>query len=451
MDLNNLAAANANISKFSVFSNYTGDEIDIRGSIARLYYYESILDNTVRMTINMVDGGKEVGNNNSTSKLEYPQSFSAGEKCNIIIEDGYNQEINLTNDYHLRVQFIRNIITDALSSSYTVDFYSEESIKNHETSRRVERRYEGKIHDSISKILKDYLDTPKNIYSDPTINDLVVYGNSKKPFARIHELATQSAPELDKNSLGTYAGYLFYENQLGYNFRSIDLLFKKDPVRKLIYNNTTGLPPGYDTKILKFSYNSVVNLEAKLLTGSMFDVELKTFNLYDNKYDGEKVKEFSSKSQLEDDDYTGGTEEIFLAKDLNIGATKTNFIVKDIGISNPGKKLETQLKKSKEVNFDIENIERQAKSRYNNLFTTKLSVTIPGDFSLKCGDLVYCTIAELSNKKNQDISDRNSGIYMIVDLCHYINSNPSVTKLSGKCFTQLSLVRDTFGRKPLKS
>ena len=67
---------------------------------------------------------------------------------------------------------------------------------------------------------------------------------------------------------------------------------------------------------------------------------------------------------------------------------------------------------------------------------------IAGDFSLRAGDLIHCEFPELSAEPNMQVNQRSGGIYMISSLCH--NITPSET------FTSLTLVRDTFGRKPFK-
>ena len=295
MALTNIAAQYGNITKFSVFSNYTGDEIDIRGGITGFKYYESIMDNTVRLQVNIADGGIEVGSQNSASKIEYPQSFTVGEKCFISIEDGYGQEINLIDDHHLRIKNTSNSMSSALTSFYTLNLWSEESIKNYEISRRVVQKYEGKISDTILRILKLNLETEKSIYVDPTINELVVYGERKKPLARVHELASRSVPAEIPDALGIRAGYLFYENSLGYQFRSIDKLFNQKPIRRFIYNDTTGLPENYNGKILSYNFNSFIDLESKLLSGSMFESELMSFNIYNSEQKGELENQFDSK------------------------------------------------------------------------------------------------------------------------------------------------------------
>ena len=68
---------------------------------------------------------------------------------------------------------------------------------------------------------------------------------------------------------------------------------------------------------------------------------------------------------------------------------------------------------------------------------------IPGNFKLRAGDLLYCEFPELTADPNTDVNQKSGGIYMISSLCH--NLTPRDT------YTSLTLVRDTFGRKPFKS
>ena len=67
-----------------------------------------------------------------------------------------------------------------------------------------------------------------------------------------------------------------------------------------------------------------------------------------------------------------------------------------------------------------------------------LEMGISADLSLKAGDLVYCEFEEMTTKKTVRGSRfRDSGIYMIADLCHYGDGTQS--------FTGLNLVRDSYG------
>ena len=67
-------------------------------------------------------------------------------------------------------------------------------------------------------------------------------------------------------------------------------------------------------------------------------------------------------------------------------------------------------------------------------------IVIEADLSLHAGDLIYCEFEEMTTKKTQTGSKRrDSGIYMIADLCHYGDSTMS--------FTGLNIVRDGYGVK----
>jgi hypothetical protein len=81
----------------------------------------------------------------------------------------------------------------------------------------------------------------------------------------------------------------------------------------------------------------------------------------------------------------------------------------------------------------------QSIMRYNQLFTIKINIMIPGDFSLKAGDLIHCEFPLLTTDTNKEVNPESGGIYMIASLCHRIT--PENT------YTSLSLVRDTKGRK----
>jgi hypothetical protein len=75
--------------------------------------------------------------------------------------------------------------------------------------------------------------------------------------------------------------------------------------------------------------------------------------------------------------------------------------------------------------------------RYNQLYSIKTTITIPGDFSLHAGDAIFIDAPELATE-TKDVSKENGGLYIIADLCHYISPKETYTKLN--------LVRDSFGR-----
>ena len=81
--------------------------------------------------------------------------------------------------------------------------------------------------------------------------------------------------------------------------------------------------------------------------------------------------------------------------------------------------------------------------RVNQLFAFKVKITIPGDFALRAGDMVYFDAPGLREEKiglgNDAIDHQISGHYIIGSLCHYLDG--------GNTLTRLDLIRDSFGRE----
>jgi hypothetical protein len=436
----NKAAESSNITTFDIFSNY-GKKVSVLGGVAELHYFESILDNTVRVTSILTDTGNRFDVEESVAAIEDEEDLklTAGEKTHLVIEDNYGTQLKFQNDTHLRIKEVRNILEQTQNMVYTIDFYSKESIDNELVENRVIKRYDGKITDSVQRIFSEVLKTPKTVDIDPGLNKLNFIGNTEKPFHKLIWLAKRCVPEF-AGADGNLAGYFFFETSEGFKFKSIDNLFSQGYKRKLIFNNTTSLPEEYDAKILDYSFDNTVDIHRQMVTGALFQSESISVDSYESSY---RESDFSYTNQYRGDNI-GGKESPKLASDLSAQSKSTRIAYRwdDKGFLPEGLSLGQQLERSKEINFDIDKILRQSFMRYNNLFTTKLSIVIPGDFSLHAGDLVHCDFPEISNKVNQLVSRRKSGLYMIVDICHFIRSNP------GETFTRMNLVRESLGRKP---
>ena len=121
--------------------------------------------------------------------------------------------------------------------------------------------------------------------------------------------------------------------------------------------------------------------------------------------------------------------------------SRTTFFFTTTGQQHMGES-EEQIEKSKEENFKKSEVVNQAIMRYNQLFASQITITIPGDFSLHAGDCVWMDIPEISESENKacgdDVNKVDGGLYTIADLCHYITAKQTYTKLN--------LIRDSFGR-----
>lgn len=428
-------AESSKIKSVLINSNY-GKSTDVAGGIRILQIFESVFDVSVRSTFEIFDTGFRGGSGGTVGGLEENDlNLTVGEKVQIKVEDNYENSL----DINLIVQNVGSVVEHTQYNGYVISCYSEECVNNEFVENRVVKRYEGKITSHVPKIISENLKSGKSVKIDTCINNLNFLGHLQKPFYTLTWLAKRTAPDL---KFGTLAGYLFWETTKGYNYRSIDKIFiEKNIVKKFIYTNTNKTPPGYDANILDYSWSENIDLESKLLTSAFNKSQGRRFDPYKHAY---VEDEFDSSGQFGDN--IGGLEKPKIATSLGVEGKATriasNFL--DTGVLPPGFDLKTQLKKSKDfINFDIDKILRQSFIRYNNLFSHKLSITIPGDFSIHAGDLVWCDFPEISDKINQLISRKKSGIYMVIDISHYITPRGT--------FTGLNLARESIYRPPVGS
>lgn len=427
------------VNLFEIESNYN-EPVDVSGGIIELNYYESILDNTVRATATFADTGYRGNGEGSAVVEEGDLNLTVGEKVNLKVTDGNQFNLDFTGSKQLRIKETRNIDESTNKIIFTVDLFSKESINNELEQYRVKQRFDGKISDSVEKILKEILKTEKELDIDTTLNKLSFIGNVEKPFYKCTWLGPRSVPDISK-SQGNLAGFFFYETYEGFKFKSIDKLFEQCPKRKLIFNNIIGeIPPEYDGKILDYSFDSTIELKNVLLTGSQLNSKMKAVNAYESSY---RENAFDSKNQFNETN-TGGKEQPKIAADLKIQEQNSRISYKwdDQGSLVEGKTLKDQLPKSTYINYSNDEILRQSYMRYNNLFNIKLSIAIAGDMSLRAGDLLHCDFPEVTSNTTKSYSKKKSGLYMIVDVCHRITKNG--------CYTRLNLVRESIGRKPPK-
>ena len=409
------------------------NESGTRTALVDLRYYENVLSPSVTFSV----GIKE------TDNLLDSLPIKGGEKCDIILEDSQNGKLNLS----LYVNRVRNVIKDPLESNYFLDLTSEESFANDQS--RVVKRYDGKISDSVESILKQStsgsmgIKTSKNVKVDKTLIKYNFIGNNKKPFTVCTWLASKSVPE-NAGKSGGAAGYLFYETQDGFNFRSIDALFKEQkPKRKLIFTGTPDQPIDYNTKIINYSVEKNIDLKNNLTLGT-YSNESIFFDFYEFKY---RERSYSvdeggvsgSKDKLEHggkDNFDASVTDKFRSKPSRI---MTRIL--DVGTLPEGKSSKEQLENSKnhpdQPTFDAAKLMVQSAMRYNQLY----SIKIAGDFSLRAGDLVSCDFSQVNPSTSVGIDKRSSGIYMIASVCHRLTSKHTTSNLT--------LVRDTFGRKPI--
>jgi hypothetical protein len=439
----NSSTRSGNISQFQIFSSQKkGESVDMLGAAVEIKYYESIISNTISATATIVETGLTEGAKNTTVNKGMIDALPVhgGEQVFIVCNDSQKVPNKLTfkTDKSFYVNRVRDIDPGTQKDVYFIDLSTREFIANEQT--RVVKRYDGKISDSVSTILTKVLKTNKTVDADPTLIEYNFIGNDRKPFYVCTWLASKSIPE-NSGKLGGAAGYLFYETYDGFKFKSIDTLFDQKAVKKYIYTNTADKPPEYNDKILSYKIQSDIDLQQNLTLGTYSNSSI-FFDFYAMDY---IRRNYNVDDYQKDKIVNAGSKDIRgVAEEFRISPSRLMSHVLDVGALPSGKTADDQLKKwkgkPKEPRYDAANTMVQSIMRYNQMFTIKVNIIIPGDFSLRAGDLIHCDFAHLSIEENKELNKESSGIYMISSLCHRITPRNT--------FTSLTLVRDTFGRKP---
>ena len=422
-------SAPASITKAEVTSNVdTGKNANLVNGIIRMTYYESILQDSVRANVIFGDVGLAVDNKSVIEGLP------------LIGTEDFKLEFEDNNENKIRVKMNVNKVTpvyeDGSKNVISLDLVSEEVLRNEMGDSRCRTRENGLISDSVEKIFTDRLKTEKPLDIEQSANRYNFIGNGRKPFYMLNLLSKQGVPQ---GSDGSSAGFLFYETSTGYNFKSIEGLFKQDKKKSYIFNNSTdaqAIPAGYDGKVLEHQSDSSINVQSKMNMGA-YKTKIVLFDSYNCKYEvieqtaedvkenvelaGQDLPKFNSKFDSNEKDYT-----------------RTTLYLVDSG-TLPDGDTQAQIDGSTKPNFEAVRTLNQSIRRYNQLFSGMMEITIAGDFSLHAGDVIFVDIFSVSAEKDDTLNRESGGLYIIADLCHFLDADATYTKLN--------LARDSFGRK----
>ena len=452
----NSATLAGNITKFQIFKATDSSDIsvDMIGACVELKYYESVLSNTISVSAVIVETGftnSPGENNNPIMGIIDTLPVRGGEPVLLEFADAQPEPNKLsfkTNDTALYVNRLRGLDPGTQKDVYVIDLCTREFLANEQT--RVMGRYDEKISDNVQTILTEQggIEIKKNINIDPTAIPYNFIGNQKKPFYLCTWLASKSVPELNVQGTsnvdgkGGAAGYFLFENYEGFQFRSLDKLLdqKREPVKKYIYTGNESYPPEYNGHILNVNVDRDIDLQQNLALGTYANRSI-FFNYASMEYLG---RDYNIEDNQKDKIVNAGDQDIaWVAPAFRKGPSRLMNHILDVGTLPSGNDAVEQLKNRKahptKPTWNAEDTMVQSIMRYNQLFTIKINIMIPGDFSLKAGDLIFCDFPLLTTDVNTQVNDQSGGIYMIASLCHRITTSDT--------YTSLSLVRDTFGRK----
>ena len=444
------------LEKVNIISNVKkSTSVSVLQGTVRVLYWESILGDTVKASVIFTDAGNTMKSTKQSKRGTKPTKkkvsaveglpITGGEQVDLKFTDNKGNTVNFgKGDNNLYINTITPIPTasETTSKSYEIILTSKEFIDNEKA--RVRYCLSGTISDEVEKILKDVLKSEKTKEAniEETKDPLQYVGNNKKPFYVINNLSTKAVSAKDQE-LGVSAGYLFYETADGYHFKSIDALLSGKQKKKIIYNESADnkTPKGYDIKALTLDTDNRVNVQKKLAQGA-YSTRSITIDPFTTQYSVKTINAFDNEEKLKLGGEKLPTPNDTFAKDgSDAEFSRTTWQLASTGQLHMGES-EEQIEKSKEENFKKSEVVNQSIMRYNQLFASQITITIPGDFSLHAGDCVWMDIPEVSESENKacgdDVNKVDGGLYTIADLCHYITAKQTYTKLN--------LIRDSFGR-----
>ena len=431
------------------------DTVSVLGGTVRVLYFESILSDSVRATVTFTDAGNTMSKTNRRGRRTTAKKVSAveglpitgSEEVYLKFTDNHGNTLDFSkqknNSLFVNQLFPLATGSETTDKSYIIDLAPLEWITNEKGGQSVRKVFSGQISDHVETILKDVLKTEKKLDIEETKSTLDFCGNNTKPYYTLNDLSTKAVSQ--SQGEGATAGYFFWETSNSYHFKSIDSLMGQGFKKKILYNETSeSVPPPYNAKALSLETDNKVNVQKKLEMGA-YSNRFLGFNPFTAVWTNSLTE--AEKNERKDMIKLAGDNLPELNKRFNKDEADTEYSWTSLQFNSTGQlnvgKVDDQLNKSKEINFDAPKIFNQSKMRYNQLFASQVTVVIPGDFSLHAGDAVWVDIPQADATPNKacgdEVDKETGGKYLLTDLCHYITASDTYTKLV--------LTRDSFGRK----
>jgi hypothetical protein len=405
-----------------------GDFKDFSQTVASIEYIEDILSPVVYVNLVLLNTSGAISN----------LRLRGGERVRLnITQDATGKKI--TFDETNKVFYISRIggsTTQATKELLFVELVPREVFTN-ETAR-VFRRYDQTIDKTVTKILKEELRTTRftseNI--NPTVNSYSFMGNARKPFTVLTWLLPKGIPQTPAGSSGTEkgtAGYLFYENINGYNYKSVDALFfpGRRVAEKYFYSETTLRPADprsnfkiLNTPVFKKNVDVLDNLRIGMYSSLNYFLDFNTRKFFVNRY------KLSDSYNIMNHASSKDTTPV-IPNGLQDSPSRLMVKMLDSGQMNKQGKLETADNRMK--------YQAQSVTRYNLLFSQSLNITVPLNLKLAVGDIIELEFANITKEESkQGLKDSSkSGRYLISKLKHSLEGV--------KGLTGLELIRDSYG------
>ena len=312
---------------------------------------------------------------------------------------------------------------------YQLHFTSTEAIAD--VNKKLSKVYEGKISDIASKLVTEKiygLESKKKLNLEPTANSVKYVSNYWSPVKNLNYIAGNATNTADA------ANFIFFENRNGFNFVSLESLFKTGVKQEFVYDSYIRDNGALNTSIrnIEEEYKRIVDISIpeaydymdRSMSG-MFSSKLITADLTTKKY---SVKNFDMLSTFSKNVHLN-TYPLASRKNLTRPASLTIVYPKEYGLFNGY----TDVTNAKTLQKRISMIQQAEGS--------KIEITVPGRTDYTVGMKVNVKLNKINpiskTDSNDDVTDNMfSGNYLISAINHYINRE--------KHECTMELIKDSF-------
>ena len=411
-------------------------------------YYESIFSPHVSANLAFIDTGFAVQEGTLMNALQ----VTGNEEVAVLI----NHPSGSLDFDDSTQHFLVDKITDHSGANQQAKLTSLRLVSKYEKKNKiakVEGAYDNNIRNSFQSILTSKLGVPTSKLSlENTQNSLSFKGNGRTPFDIGLFLAPRSRP------VSGAPGFLFYETQSGFNFKSLNSLIATSGVG---HYTSKGVAAGGENqhsscRIIKHVYIKKPEVSAIESSGLLrnrttyfnpltqeISSDVWNMDLNSSAFANLGAESFSDQSanildSLSTVDYNLSSDDNMTTfyKFFDTGNNAASPFPSYTGISTACNNI------IQEINNDPRLFQAMAVMRYHSLLTEIIDMVIPCNMFLKAGHVIECEFKKHSGTVTSASpnDEWESGKYLIMHLSHKFNQHGDMGST-----THLRVARDTRG------
>ena len=406
------------------FTTPSGYKLDVRDQVIAIQVYEDIFSPFITMTITLRES------------LDFINALPLlGEEV-VDVDLGtptFNTNLNSIQGKFYVYKLADREMLGERNSVYTLYCVSYEALTD--LNVKISRAFKGNVAEIATSLFgKDGLNTKKKFNVEPSKNSTMYVSNFWSPIKNLNYIADTA---INKNDSATY---LFFENKEGFNFVTLDILYKQDPYQKFTQNDyvrDTDKSGTGSTRNINKEYEKIIELKVrthfdtiKNMNSGAYASRLYSYDMLRKKY---YVKDYYAYKDFPDTEHLNN----FSLYSSAMPATPLNFIYNDVRHSSAFSGFN-----------DTSNIEtKQSRvSAIQLLKSNVVEITVNGRTDYTVGMKVYVEVFKPAPIRDTDTPtmDDESGTLDTTLSANYLITaiNNLITRENHTCVLELS--KDSF-------